>query len=364
MGSPLGVLFANFFMGSIENQVFAERRKPAIYCRYIDDIFIQVKDGQELEELRQHLQDMSGLRFTVEESNNGTMPFLDVLVKQQETTYSTSVYVKASNQGHCLNGDSECPQRYKDSTIGAYIRRALTHCSTWTQVHQEIDRASQVLSNNGFGNNDIQRVTKKIIDNWYKDNSENQQGQEIIKVFYRSLFSSAHEEDERIMKKIFKKNIKAVNPTTRIQLVIYYKSKKTSHLLLRNSPPHQEQDALQRSHVIYRYSCKRGNCAALPTTYIGMTTMKLADRLKSHKYAGAPKNHMRHEHHENITKEHLEGNTEVLASCNDKKRLQILEALYIKEIKPTLNVQALDLQALPSMRRMQNQSANDNPALT
>ena len=364
MGSPLGVLFANFFMGSIENQVFAEMRKPDIYCRYIDDIFVKVKDEEEIAVLRQRLQDVSGLRFTVEKSSNGTMPFLDVLVKQQETSYDTSVYIKASNQGHCLNGDSECPQRYKDSTIGAYMRRALTHCSTWTQVHQEIERASQVLTNNGFSNSNIQRVTKKIIDKWYKDNNEHQQDQETIKIYYRSLFSSAHEEDERIMKKIFKKNIKAVNPTTRVQLVIYYKTKKTSQLLLRNSP-HQEQDALQRSHIIYRYTCNRGNCAALPSTYIGMTTMKLADRLKSHKYAGAPKNHMRNEHHENITKEDLEENTEVLAGCNDKKRLQILEALYIKELKPSLNIQALDLQALPSMRRdatTQNPTANENSA--
>ena len=244
------------------------------------------------------------------------------------------------------------------------MRGALTHCSTWTQVHQEIERSSQVLTNNGFSNNEIQRVTKKIIDKWYQNNNEQQQEQEIIKVYYRSVFSSAHEDDESIIKKIFKKNIKAVNPTTRVQLVIYYKTKKTSQLLLRNSP-HQEQDALQRSHIIYRYTCNRGNCAALPSTYVGMTTMKLADRLKSHKYAGAPKNHMRQEHHDNITKEDLEGNTEVLASCNDKKRLQILEALYIKELKPSLNVQALDLQALPSMRRdatSQNPSANENSA--
>ena len=366
MGSPLGVLFANFFMGSIEDQVFAGMERPDIYCRYIDDIFLKVKNEEEIEVLRRRLQDVSGLNFTVERSNNGTMPFLDVLVKQQDTAYNTSVYVKASNQGHCLNGDSECPQRYKDSTIGAYIRRALTHCSTWTQVHQEIERASQVLTNNGFKSSDIERATKKILDKWYKDDDQgSQQDQETIKVYYRSLFSSAHEEDERIIKKIFKKNVKPLNPTTRVQLVIYYKSKKTSQLLMRNSP-YQEQEALQRSHVIYRYTCNRGNCAALPSTYIGMTTMKLVERLKSHKYAGAPKSHMRQDHQANISKEDLEGNTEVLASCNDRKRLQILEALYIKELKPSLNVQALDLQALPSMRRnasSQNPSANENSGL-
>ncbi|KAG0712843.1 hypothetical protein GWK47_017499 [Chionoecetes opilio] len=37
--------------------------------------------------------------------------------------------------------------------------------------------------------------------------------------------------------------------------------------------------------------------------------------------------------------------------CADVRRLPILEALYMKEINPKLNVQANDLQALPSMKR-------------
>ena len=36
MGSPLGVLFANFFMGTIEATVLQQNR-PSIYCRYTDD---------------------------------------------------------------------------------------------------------------------------------------------------------------------------------------------------------------------------------------------------------------------------------------------------------------------------------------
>ncbi|XP_050710737.1 uncharacterized protein LOC126995291 [Eriocheir sinensis] len=33
MGSPLGVLFANFFMGCIEEETFKNTEKPEIYCR-------------------------------------------------------------------------------------------------------------------------------------------------------------------------------------------------------------------------------------------------------------------------------------------------------------------------------------------
>ncbi|MPC79907.1 hypothetical protein E2C01_074463 [Portunus trituberculatus] len=95
------------------------------------------------------------------------MPFLDVLISQENEKLITTVYTKPTNLGYCLNGRSECPQKYKNSTIGTYIRRALTHCRMWKQVHKEIERSSQVLVNNGFSEKDIHQLTRKLIDSWY-----------------------------------------------------------------------------------------------------------------------------------------------------------------------------------------------------
>ncbi len=109
-------------------------------------------------------EEISGLNFNIQHSVNGTMPFLDVLVKQQQVKFNTAVHIKPINPGHCCNGRNECPDRYKDSIIGAYIQRALIHCSTWQQVHEEIERATQVLINNNFSEKNIVHQTKKIID--------------------------------------------------------------------------------------------------------------------------------------------------------------------------------------------------------
>ena len=65
MGSPLGVLFANFFMGRVERDVFSSLQKPTIYARYVDDIFVSAKDEDEIQHLRQCLQEHSGLNLTV-----------------------------------------------------------------------------------------------------------------------------------------------------------------------------------------------------------------------------------------------------------------------------------------------------------
>ncbi|XP_076069755.1 uncharacterized protein LOC143041631 [Oratosquilla oratoria] len=106
MGSPLGVLFANFFMGSVEKEVFSRIQQPMAYGRYIDDIFVRTRTSEEREELRQLLQEISGLRFTTEETENGTLPFLDVLLTQEGDRMKTEVYIKPTNPGLCLSGES------------------------------------------------------------------------------------------------------------------------------------------------------------------------------------------------------------------------------------------------------------------
>ncbi|XP_076034579.1 uncharacterized protein LOC143021171 [Oratosquilla oratoria] len=317
----------------------------------------------EIEHLRLHLQQTSELNFTIEDSVEGTIPFLDILVKQQNESFNTSVYTKPTDTGHCLNGNSECPQRYKDATIGAYIRRALTHCSSWHQVHYEIERSTQVLINNGFSEKDIRRQTSKIIDNWYKNGSSNQHKENNnnkINLYYKGTFSTAYKEEERIMKKIIKQNIKTTDPDKILNFIIYYKSKKTSHLLLKNSPQ-QHTETLQKSHVIYRFNCNRGDCETLPSSYIGMTSMKLSRRLSYHLSSGAPKNHLKQIHNVTLTREILENGTEILDTCNDVRRLPLLEAFYIKELSPNLNIQANDLRVLPSVRRTaaDNSEASD-----
>ncbi|XP_076039436.1 uncharacterized protein LOC143024510 [Oratosquilla oratoria] len=95
MGSPLGVLFANFFMGRIEREVFSIQQKPRIYARYIDDIFVLAKDDDELRHLHHCLQEASGLNLSVENSSDGCLPFLDILVNQQPHGFYTKVFCLA-----------------------------------------------------------------------------------------------------------------------------------------------------------------------------------------------------------------------------------------------------------------------------
>ncbi|XP_076045664.1 uncharacterized protein LOC143027903 [Oratosquilla oratoria] len=98
MGSPLGVLFAQAFMPAVEEAVFQDDNiKPQLYCRYIDDIFVCTQSNVLLENLRLHLQEESGLSFTIELNKDGILPFLDVLVDSSSREFATSVYRKPTN---------------------------------------------------------------------------------------------------------------------------------------------------------------------------------------------------------------------------------------------------------------------------
>ena len=66
MGSPLGVLFANAYMAKVEDDVINSLDVPPhIFKRYVDDIFVEVRNGNDLEQLRLKLEDRSVLCFNL-----------------------------------------------------------------------------------------------------------------------------------------------------------------------------------------------------------------------------------------------------------------------------------------------------------
>ena len=173
MGSPLGVLFTNFYMGCLERKVLNENADhPSIYARYIDDIFVNVSNESHLQRLQEALQSESCLRFTTELQNDQTLPFLDVLVTNNANKFISTVYAKKTNLGFCLNAASECPKRYLNSVITSYVNRAFSHCSTWALIHKELERISQVLVNNGYKNSDIQNAIKRKMDSFMEEENK------------------------------------------------------------------------------------------------------------------------------------------------------------------------------------------------
>ena len=164
MGSPLGVLFSQAFMASVEEEAFKDPSiTPQIHCRYVDDLFICAQSSAQIENLRLRLQEVSGLNFTSELNNDGKLPFLDVLVDSNLEKFTTSVYRKPTNMDKCMNGAGECSEKYKRSVIRAYVRRAIKVCDSWHSLNDELKHVRQMLVNNGYSNREFDSISNKII---------------------------------------------------------------------------------------------------------------------------------------------------------------------------------------------------------
>ena len=97
MGSPLGPVLADLFMGYHEAnqlQVFKDW-EIILYRRYVDDIiclFNTESDADKFYEFRnkQH----PNIKFTFEKQQNNQISFLDILIKYNGKNFSATIFVK------------------------------------------------------------------------------------------------------------------------------------------------------------------------------------------------------------------------------------------------------------------------------
>ena len=130
MGSPLGPILANIFVGFHERRLFDKFPKPFTYLRYVDDTFVSFKSRSDALKFFATLNRLhSSLSFTMEEENNGQLPFLDVLVERGDSSFLTSVYRKPTFTGLYLDWHSLAPKSRKLNLIKCLSCRALNICS-------------------------------------------------------------------------------------------------------------------------------------------------------------------------------------------------------------------------------------------
>ena len=316
---------------------------PTTYCRYVDDAFLEVRDQAHLSQIIRELEHNSVLKFTFEKHHNNQLAFLDVNVQATPDRYLTSVYVKPTSQGQTLNAKSECPSRYKQSVLRAFVTRAIKTTSTHELMDAELNRIRQLLVNNGYSNSEIdQEINKQLTKQQQKQQAQTEtpasQEGDVHTLYYKNYMSTEHKTDEKILKGIIKKNVRCTKSTDRVQLRIYYQSQKTRQLVMRNNPVTTKPS--NRTNVVYKFCCPHEDCRPRNVYYIGATTTTLARRLTMHlRDESGPVDHYITTHQHKPTHKTLKENTQTLDTINDHYRLFIQEAIYIARLRPALNTQ-------------------------
>ena len=264
MGSPVSAVVANLYMEFFEELALGTApTRPRLWKRYVDDTFCILRKGS-TEELLHHLNRVRPtIKFTVEQEEDGTLPFLDTLLRRREDgSLDVSVYRKPTHTDRYLHFESHHPTHVKRGVVRCLHDRARRVISTQDNLQKEVDHLARVLKQNGYPANFIHNAsvppTQETTD--VSSPEEEQEKGSLVVIPYVAGMS----EDIRCVCRKF--NIRVV-----------FKSGRTLRSMLT-----KVKDTLplgKQSNVVYRIPCSCGQ------VYIGETKRRLETRLKGHRDA-------------------------------------------------------------------------------
>ena len=90
------------------------------------------------------------IKFTMELEENREIPFLDVCIKRDHNTFSTTIHHKKTFTGLYTKWDSFTPGKYKVNLIRTLTYRCLHICSKSTLLQSTLSDLKNSLLQNGY----------------------------------------------------------------------------------------------------------------------------------------------------------------------------------------------------------------------
>ena len=152
MGTKMAPSYANIFMHKLEDKMLSSfPLKPSHYYLYIDDFFFIWTHGRNaLELFKDHVNSFhESIKFTFEVSNH-QIAFLDVLVKLDAGTISTSLYCKPTDKHLLLHFDSVHPKKLKKSIVYSQCLRTKRICSDPADYDRSVSSLTGYFLTNGY----------------------------------------------------------------------------------------------------------------------------------------------------------------------------------------------------------------------
>ena len=162
MGSPLGPLLANVFMCHIESKLEERNLIPSLYRRYVDDTLAKMPNEESATQFLQTLNTIHpNLSFTMERENQGTIPFLGMLITRSGDKLMTEIYRKPTDAGLLLHFQSHVDRRYKRGLVNTMVDRAFRLSSTQEAFFTECNKLRSIFSKFCYPKDMIESALRK-----------------------------------------------------------------------------------------------------------------------------------------------------------------------------------------------------------
>ena len=165
MGTRMAPSYANIFMKYVEMQLIeTSPKKPTLWLRYIDDIFMIWGHGKQALEDFKHL--VNNIHPTMKFAFNNSeteIPFLDTIIyKANENQILTRLYHKPTDNKQYLHYNSAHPWKQKRSVPYGLLIRCKWICSEETYFNKESKTIIQQLTSRKYPTNLLQEALEKV----------------------------------------------------------------------------------------------------------------------------------------------------------------------------------------------------------
>ena len=127
-----------------------EPRKARVFSRYVDDILRSAKPENITGILERVNKLHQNLEFTIERQEIGSLPFLDMRVKQSGADVDTTWYRKPTDTGLTLSFRALPPMRYKKNIVQGTVHCVFNASSNWHAFTESITEVGCMLEKNQY----------------------------------------------------------------------------------------------------------------------------------------------------------------------------------------------------------------------
>jgi hypothetical protein len=349
MGARFAPPFAVIYMFDIEERALAKIPEPSIlYGRYIDDVIYVRPENSQItnDELLNVFNSIEPeIKFTMENTIDGELPFLDCKLMVNTNKIEYKWYIKALHSGNLLNYHSHVPMRMKHDFIMGRFLCVLRRSSNDRYSTESVEKLTKLLENNEFPENMIRQNLRRAIKKYNTPPTENDNAnREIFKTHMPLRIRFDNDTTYGTKTRTVKNNDLELVPVcskTRKINTLGYRPKINNRCGTCVLCKFQKDIDCRATHLVYSYTCTICN-----ESYVGRTITTMAARHGGH--TGAIRNnkikesalalHLNqcHEHVDN-SKQNIPFRLKIITKCRDTADTMVAEALIIAERKPSIN---------------------------